>query len=190
MQHRQIGSHRKTSPVRSLRAPARPNRLPGSGEASLSFHQPRHTWARGASRKPSLGSLHRASFLRQAQVLAEKTPLRQLAVEEGTSQTKILAEPSFPKRRALEGRASQRIPEHPPTRHRQLDLEKLEHTMLEIERLQKVVKKLVRDKLPPTLAAELADNECKKESDSDSDSDSSNNNNNNNNNKQQQNRQQ
>ena len=186
MQHRQIRSnrprirYRETSPVRSLSAPAGPKPIPGSCEASSSFHQPRHKGERGASRKPSLGGLQEASFLRQAQdqALAEQTPLRQLAVEEGTSQTTSLAEQNLPKRQALEGRTSQkRHREHPPPQQEQLDLAQLEHMMLKIDMLQKVVRKLVRGKLPPTLAAELAEDDCKQDSD--------NNNNNNNNNKQQ-----
>ena len=132
-------------------------------------HHPRHKGE---------GSLHRASFLRQAQVVAEKPPLRQLAVEEQTSPTESLAEQNPPEQ-ALEGRTSQEKnpPKHPPTRHRQLDLEKLEHMMLKIEMLQKEVRKLARGRLPPTLAAKLAENDCKQDND--------NNNNNNNNNQQQ-----
>ena len=124
-------------PDASLEAPRTSRILPGSGPKPLQAeHQPRST--RG-------GSLHRASFRRQAQVLAEKPPLRQLAVEERTSHTKILAEQSLPEQ-ALEGRTSQEEnpPKHPPARLEQLDLEKLEHTMLRIEALQKVVRKLVR----------------------------------------------
>ena len=128
------------------------------------------------------GSLHRASFLRQAQVVAEQTPLRQLAVEERTSHTKILAEQSLPEQ-ALEGRTSQEEnpPKHPPARHRQLDLEQLEHMMLKIEALEKVVRKLAGRRLPPTLATELAEDHCNQSS-----VNNNNNNNNNTTNKQQQ----
>ena len=139
-------------------------------------HQPRHKGE---------GSLHRASFLRQAQAqeMAEQTPLGQLALEEKTGQTESLAEKALPQHFALEGETSQKTsPKHPPDRQAQLDLEQLEQTMLEIERLQKVVRKLVRHKLPPTLAAELAENECKQESDSNSNNNNNNNNTDNNNN--------
>ena len=111
--------------------------------------------------------MHRASFLRQAQdqALAEQTPLRQLAVEEGTSQTTSMAEQNLPERQALQGRTSQkRHKEHPPPQQEQLDLAQLEHMMLKIEMLQKVVRKLARGRLPSTLAAELAADDCKQHS--------------------------
>ena len=60
---------RKTSPMQACAATSGPNRSPGSREARHSLHQPRSTWER---------SLHRASFLRQAQEQAERLPLHRL----------------------------------------------------------------------------------------------------------------
>ena len=54
--------------------------------------------------------------------------------------------------------------------------------MLKIEMLQKEVRKLARGRLPPTLAAELAENDCKQDSDNNNNNNKDNNNNNNNNN--------
>ena len=106
--HRQIGSHRirETSPMQALGAAARPNHLPGSGDARPSLHQPRSNMGRGAyTGKPSRGSLHRASFHRQVQEqavifpdvdridpasglssLSEKAPPKHFALEEETRQ--------------------------------------------------------------------------------------------------------
>ena len=174
--HRYLRSNRsrpnETSPMppwrpQESRPPYPVSPMPLQGE-----HQPRST--RG-------GSLHRASFRRQAQVVAERPPLWQLAIEEQTSPTESLAEQNLPEQ-ALEGRTGQEKnpPKHPQTRHRQLDLEQLEQTMLEMRKLQKVVRKLVA-KLPPTFAAELAEDECKTESDSNSSNNNNNTDNNNNN---------
>ena len=93
----------------------------------------------------------------------------------GENPRRSLIEKTLPQHFALEGETSKLLPEHPPAQHEQLDLAQLEHMMLKIEMLQKVVRKLVRGKLPSTLAAELAADDCKQDSD--------NNNNNNNNNK-------
>ena len=110
--------------------------------------------------------------------MAERPPLWQLAIEEQTSHTKILAEQSLPEQ-ALEGRTSQEknSPKHPPARHRQLDLEKLEHMMLKIEALEKVVRKLAGRRLPPTLATELAEVDCNQSSDNNNNNNNDNNNN-------------
>ena len=108
-----------------------------------------------------------ASFLgRQAQVRTESTHLGQLALGEQASPTTSLAEKASHKRSAFEGETSQSktSPKHPSGRQAQLDLDKLEQTMLKMQRLQKVVRKLVA-KLPPTLAAELAEVDCKQSSD-------------------------
>ena len=139
MQHRQIRSYRpriryrETSPVRSLSAPAGPKPIPGSCEANSSFHQPRHKGERGASRKPSLGGLQEASFLRQAQVQAVSLPSHRLAPASKRIERRNLAEKTRPQQLALEGETSQLPPKHPPSRQAQLDLEKLEHKMLEID---------------------------------------------------------
>ena len=181
MQHRQLRSdrsrprYRKTSPVRSLGATSSPILSPGSGDARPSFHQPRHN---GES------SLQEASF-RQAQVLAlaENTPLGHLALEEKTGQTRSLAEKALPQQLALEGETSpETSPKHPSAGFNQLDLAQLEQKMLKIEMLQKELRELVRNKLPSTLAAKLAKNECKQEVDCKQSSDNNNNNNDNNNN--------
>ena len=186
MQHRQLRSNRirpgrQTSPVQSLVAPVTPIPLPGVDEARPSLHQSRSKGAGGAYRKPSLGS-SQVSF-RQAQVMAAKTPLGHLALEEQTSHTTSLAEPSPLELQALEGRTSQQTsPKHPSAGFNQLDLAQLEQKMLKIEMLQKEMRELVRNKLPSTLAAKLAKNECKQEVDCKQSSDNNNNNNDNNNN--------
>ena len=114
------------------------------------------------------GSLHRASFLRQAQgrILAEQTSLGHLALEKQTGQTKDMAELSFSKLYALEGRTSQKTPlKHPLSGSRQLDLDKLEQMSLKIEALEKLVSKLAGRRLPPTFSIELAEVDCRRSSD-------------------------
>ena len=170
MQHCELRSNRtrckKTSPMPAGRPQENRPTYPVSPEPLPAEHQPRHNGE---------GSLHRASFLRQAQGRAESLSSYRLAPASQEEERRCLAEKALPQQLALEGETSQLLPKHPQTRHGQLDLEQLEETMLEMRKLQKVVRKLVA-KLPPTLAAELAEDECKTESNS---------NNNNNNNKQQ-----
>ena len=115
--------------------------------------------------------------------MAAKTPLGHFALEEQTSHATSLAEPSPLELQALEGRISQKTsPKHPSAGFSQLDLAQLEQKMLKIEMLQKEMRELVRNKLPSTLAAKLAKNECKQEVDCKQSSDNNNNNNNNDNN--------
>ena len=116
--------------------------------------------------------------------MTESTHLGQLALDEQTGHTKSLAEKASHKHSACEGETSQSkiSPKHPSCRQAQLDLDKLEQTMLEMQRLQKVVRKLVT-KLPPTLAAELAEVDCQQSSDSNNNNTNNNNNNTDNNNK-------
>ena len=178
MQHRQIRSDRtrfrETSPVRSLGASEGPNHLPGSFDARPSFHQPRHKGARGpCTGKASLGSLQEASFQRQVQDQAESLPsYRPAPASAREIPRRSLSEKALPQHFALEGETRHKLlPEHPP---------QLEHMMLKIEILQKVVRKLARGRLPPTLEAELAADDCKP--DRDNNNNRANNNNNNNNN--------
>ena len=112
------------------------------------------------------GSLHRASFLRQAQVLAEQTSLDHLDLEKQTGQTTDMAELSLSELSALEGQTSQKTPlKHPLSGSRQLDLDKLEQMSLKIEALEKLVSKLAGRRLPPTLSIELAEVDCRRSSD-------------------------
>ena len=114
-----------------------------------------------------------ASFHRQVQELAESLPSHRLAP---ASQTRKIAvsEKTLPQHFALEGETRHKfLPEHPP---------QLEHMMLKIEILQKVVRKFARGRLPPTLVAELAADDCKQDSDNNNNNSNNNNNNNHNNN--------
>ena len=114
------------------------------------------------------GSLHRASFLRQAQgrILAEQTSLDHLDLEKQTGQTKDMAELSLSELSALEGQTSQKTPlKHPSSGSRQLDLDKLEQMSLKIEALEKLVRKLAGRRLPPTFSIELAEVDCRRSSD-------------------------
>ena len=69
-----------------------------------------------------------------------------------------------------------------PPQQRQLDSDKLELVMLELEALQKVVRKLETNRLPPPMPEELAKNNCKQDSDSSNKNNNNNNDNNNDNN--------
>ena len=143
------------------------------------------------SRSKGEGSLHRASFLRQVQVLAEQPSLGHLDLEKRTGQTADMAELSRSELFALEGQTSQKTPlKHPSSGSRQLDLDKLEQMSLKIEALEKLVRKLAGRELPPTFSIELAEVDCRRSSDNNklagvdcqqsSDSNNSSNNNNNN----------
>ena len=192
MQHRQIRSDRhrtrfrETSPMQAWGPPTCRYTYPAESKPPQAWHQPRHNWERGAFRKPSLGSLQEASFLRQARDQAESLPSYRLApalLRENPRRS--LPEKALPQHLALEGETSKLLPEHPPTQHEQLDLAQLEHMMLKIETLQKVVRKLARGRLPPTLEAELSENDCDTNNNNDNNSNNitnTNNNNNNNNN--------
>ena len=174
---------RKTSPKPSERPQEETKIYPVPPMPLSDELQPRHNGGTEAFRKLSARSLQ-ASFCRQAQVMAKPTPLQQLAVEERTCHTTSLAEPSPLELQALEGKTSQEetTPKHPSAGLSQLDLAQLEQKMLKIELLQKEMRELVRNKLPSTLAAKLAKNECKHEVDCKQSSDNNNNNNNNDNN--------
>ena len=176
MQHCQSRSHkiRKTSPVQSLRAPTLPINIPGRGEAQASLHHPWSNWVREASRKLSHRSLQEASLGRLSQDITASLPFYRFAPELVLEQKKrkSLAEKAPLEHLALEGETSKLRKRHPP--QQQLDSDKLELVILELEALQKVVRQLAGSRLPPTLPEKLAENNCKQ------DSDSSNNNNNNN----------
>ena len=176
--HLQIRSDRlrKTSPVYSLRASARPTNLPGPGDARASLHHPHNNLGRKPGvayreGKHSRGSLHRASF--QAQKQAESFPAYRTAPASPQENTRrSLSEKTPLKHFASEEKTRQKLhPEHPPTQLRDMMFQ-LEGVT---ETLQKVVRKLAEltlGKVPPTLGAELAADDCRQ----------NNNNNNNNNN--------
>ena len=110
--------------------------------------------------------MHRASFLRQVQVLAEQPSLGHLDLEKRTGQTTDMAELSLSELSALEGQTSQKTPlKHPLSGFRQLDLDKLEKMSLKIEALEKLVSKLAGRKLPPNSSIELAEVDCRRGSD-------------------------
>ena len=167
MQHLQIRSHRfrnkKTSPMQAWGPPTCRSTYPAVSMPPQASHQQRSKWERGASGKPSLSSLQEASFPRQVQDLAASLPDHRLApalLRENPRRS--LTAKALPQHFALEGETSKLLPEHPPNQHEQLDSAQLEHMMLKIEALQKVVRKLARGRLPPTLTAELAADDCNK----------------------------
>ena len=142
------------------------------------YHRPRSNGERGASRKPSLSSLQEASFPRQVQDLAESLPdHRSAPASFRENPRRSLTAKALQSTLLWRGSPASFSQSIPPTQHDQLDRDKLEHVMLKIEALQKVVRKLARGRLPPTLAEELAANICNKNRTN------NNNNNNNNNNK-------
>ena len=112
--------------------------------------------------KPSRGSLHRASFHRQVQELAESLPSHRLAPASPTRKTSV-SEKAPPKHLALEEETRHKLAtEHPPTQFRDMIFQLDGVT----ETLQKVVRKfaeLVLGELPPTLRGELAANDCKQD---------------------------
>ena len=158
--------------MHSLGATDLPISLPGKVETRPSLHHPKNNLGlkkegvTGRVDQNSRGSLHRASFQAQEQdrLLFEPTPLRQLAFEEGTEQTRSLAESNLPLQHALGGGTSQKLQEvPPPTQLRQA----VSQLRAEIMTLQKVVRKLAeltQGELPPTLGKELAD-ACAKHND-------------------------
>ena len=123
---------RKTTPVRSLRAPTLPINLPGRGDASLSFHQPRSNGHRRAFRKPPF-SRQEASVDRHLQDMDASFPSHRSApssvLRQGFSQSFAAKAPlgHF----ALEGEPS-KLTKHPPQKE-QLDDDKLELDKLELE---------------------------------------------------------
>ena len=159
--HRYLRSNRSraTSPKPSERPQEETKPLPVLPMPLSDELHPRHKGDR---------SLHRASFLRQAQgrILAEQTSLGQLALEKRTGQTKDMAELSLSELSALEGQTSQKTPlKHPSSGSRQLDLDKLEQMSLKIAALEKLVRKLAGRELPPTFSIELAEVDCRRSSD-------------------------
>ena len=178
--HRKHRSHRirdrSTSPLQAWGPPTGRSTYPAVSMPPQAWQQQRSTREREASRKLSLRSLQEASSPRQAQDLAESLLVyRPAPASLRENPRRSLTAKALPKHFALEGEPSKLLPEHPPTQHDQLDCDKLEHVMLELKALQKVVRKLARGRLPPTLTAELAANGCNKNN-------TNNNNNNNNNN--------
>ena len=137
--------------------------------------QTRSTWVREASRKLSQKGLQEASIGRQAQDIFASLPSHRSAPKPvlEQSRSRSLAEKAPLEHFALEGETSKLTKRHPPQKS-QLDSDKLELVMQQLEALQKVVRELGTNKLPPPMPEKLAETNCKQESDS------SNNNNNNN----------
>ena len=171
--------------------------LPGPPDARSSLLLPQDNLGvepGGADKgQPSRGSLHRASFLRQAQAWTESFLSHKIAPVHQEGEDRSLAEKAPAEQLALEGETStsKTSQKHPPKRSEQLDLDKLEQMRLKIEALEKVVSKLAGRRLPPTLSIELAEVDCKQSSDNNnkladvdckqgSDNNNSNNNTNNN----------
>ena len=158
MQHRKIRSHRETSPMPAWRPPTCRSSYPAELTSLQAEHHPRSKGMREASRKLSQSGLQEASF-RQAQDIAASLPMdRSAPASHRKTPKRSLTAKALLEHFTLEGETNKLLPEHPPTQ--QLDSDKLEHVMLELEALQKVVRKLARSRLPPTLADELAANSC------------------------------
>ena len=121
----------------------------------------------------SKGSLQEASLGRKAQDITESLPFHGSAPDLVLEQCfrKSLDAKALPEHLALEGEPTKLRKRHPP-QQRQLDSDKLELVMQQLEALKKVVRKLGTNRLPPPMPDKLAENNCKQ------DSDSSNNNNN------------
>ena len=167
---------RETSPLQAWGPPTSRLSYPAVSMPPQAWQQQRSTRERETSRKLSQSSLQEACFSRQAQDLAASLPdHRPAPASFRENPRRSLIAKALPKHFALEGEPSELLTEHPPTQHDQLDCDKLEHVMLELEALQKVVRKLARSRLPPTFAEELAANGCNKKK-------NNNNTNNNNNN--------
>ena len=173
---------RETSPLQSVRASETPIFLPGVLDARSRLQLPQDNLGKKPGvayrvGKHSRGSLHRASFQAQKQAesfpdldriapasefksLSDQTPLKHLASEEGTRQ--------------------KLHPEHPPTQ--------LWHAVLLLGAEMKTLQRLVRDlaqltlgKVPNTLGAELAADDCRQNNNNNNTTTHNNNNNNNNN---------
>ena len=163
---------RKTIPAAKLES-LQVDRLqsPGPPDARSSLLLPQYNLGvevGGADKgQPSRGSLHRASFLRQAQVRAEILSSHRLDPAPQKEEDRSLAEKALAEQLALEGETgpSKTSQKHPPKRSEQLDLDKLEQMSLKIEALEKVVSKLAGRRLPPTFSIELADVDCRRSSD-------------------------
>ena len=189
--HQLLRSHRRreTIPAAKLES-LQVDRLqsPGPPDARSSLLLPQDNLgveSGGADKgQPSRRSLLKASFLRQTQAWAESFPSHRIAPAPQAGEDRSLAEKTLPKHFALEGETGQSktSQKHPPTRSEQLDLDKLEHMMLKIEALEKVVRKLAGRRLPPTLATELEKVDCKQSSDNNNNSNNNNNHTDNNNN--------
>ena len=180
MQHLKIRSHRKTSPRQAWRPQKDRTTYPVPSMPLQAWPQPRSKRERETSRKLSL-SLQEASSFRQAQDLAVSLPkYRSAPASHRENPKRSLTAKALLEHFALEGEPSELLTEHPP-KHDQLDCDKLEHVMLKIEALQKVVRKLARGRLPPTFAEELAENNCKQDSDNNSNNNNNTNNSNTNN---------
>ena len=149
---------KETSPMQAWGPPTCRYTYPAESKPPQAWHQPQSTRARGAFRKPSLGSLQEASFPQaqeQEKLLPESTPLCQFDSEEQTS----LAATNLPWRQALGGKSSRTVQEVPPPT--QLDSDKLElkHMMLQLLDAIANLHQAVH-----SLGAELATN-CAKHSD-------------------------
>ena len=116
---------------------------------------------RRASRKPPLGSLQEASVGRQVQDIFESLPSHRSAPELlswNQSRSKSLAEKAPLEHFALEGETSKLTKRHSPQQS-QLDNDKLELVLQQLEALHEVVRQLGTNKLPPPMPEELAENE-------------------------------
>ena len=166
MQHRKIRSHRKTSPLQAC----------GPQEETASYPVPPMPPQACKQPRSTKGSLQEASLGRHVQDIFESLPFHRSAPELVLEQKKneSLAEKTPLEHFALEGEPTKLRKRHPP-QQRQLDSDKLELVLQQLEALQEVVRKFGTNRLPPPMPEELAENNCKQ------DSDSSNNNNNNNN---------
>ena len=140
------------------------------------FQQPRSKWAREASRKLSQKGRQEASMSRHLQGIDASFPTYRSAPSSVLKQSfrKSFAAKASLGHFALEGETSKLTEGHP--QNSQLDSDKLELVMQQLEALQRVVRELGTNKPPPPMPEELAKNNCKPESDN------NNNNNNNNNN--------
>ena len=159
---------RKTSPMQACAATSGPNRSPGSREARHSLHQPRSTWER---------SLHRASFLRQAQEQAERLPLHRLPP--ASPQKDSFSEKTPLGHFGLEERTG-KLQEKDPPPH-QLDLEQFElgdescNHRVQLRKALAAMQQAVH-----SLAAKLAKAKASKQDDNNNNNDETTTNNNNN----------
>ena len=164
--HRQSRSHRirKTTPLQACGPQEETASYPVPPMPPQACKQSRSNGTRRASRKPPLGCLQEASLGRHLQDMDASFSDHRSApsfVLEQTSR-KSLAEKAPLEHFALEGETSKLTKRHPPQQS-QLDSDKLELVMQQLEALQKKVRELGTNKLPPLMPEELAENNCKPE---------------------------
>ena len=151
--------------MQSLGASETPTILPGVLDARSSLHQPHNNLGNNkpgvACRvdKHSRGSLQKASF--QAQELAESFPVldRTATASKGKSLTRSLSETTLPQHLALEESTRQLQQQVPPPTQLWHVVSQLRAEIVNLQLVVRHLAELTFSKVPPTLGAELGEEE-------------------------------